>query len=120
MQIYPPNTDHADGSDPQYDDPEDLGLDSQLPPTVLGYRSYTRRDINTDTISVRSCSFATAFVSLPIQITNRNVVTLLSSRIDRQNASTDPSSLRGDKHTIELIPSPFLWSPNSAILDGVG
>jgi hypothetical protein len=59
-------------------------------------------------------------VSLPIQITNRNVVTLLSSRIDRQNASTDPSSLRGDRHTIEVIPSPFLWSPNSAILDGVG
>lgn len=120
MQIYPPNTDHADGSDPQYDNPEDLGLDQRLPPTVLGYRSYIRRDIDTDTISVRDCNFATAFVTLPIQVTSRNVVTLLSSHTGPQNGSIDPSNLREDRHTIELIPSPFLWSPNSAILDGVG
>ncbi|GAB7330995.1 hypothetical protein MBLNU13_g02500t1 [Cladosporium sp. NU13] len=103
LQIYPPNADQADAVDPQYDSPEDLALDQ-----------------DTDTISVRDCNFATAFVSLPIQITNRNVVTLLSLHIDHQNGSLDPSSRQGDRQTIESIPSPFLWSPNSAILDDVG
>ena len=102
LQIYPPNVDQVDTSDPQYDNPEDMGLDRYLPPTVLGYRSYIRADMDTDAISVRSCNFATAFVSLPIQITNRNVVTLLSSRIDRRDGSLDHSSLQGGRHTIEL------------------
>lgn len=120
LQIYPPNADQADAVDPQYDSPEDLALDQGLPPTVRAYKSYIRQDIDTDTISVRDCNFATAFVSLPIQITNRNVVTLLSLHIDHQNGSLDPSSRQGDRQTIESIPSPYLWSPNSAILDDVG
>ena len=122
LQIYPPNGARADNLDIQYDNPEDLGLDRNLPPAVLGYTSYTRQDINTDIISVMSCKFATAFVSLPIQITDRNIVTLLLSRIDRERVnegSTGSSNLQYDTHTIELIPSPFLWSPNSALLDGI-
>jgi hypothetical protein len=120
-QVYPPPKESPDPLSNPWLLPEDLGLDNDLPPAVLNYTSYTRQDTLTNLISVRNCAFTTAFVALPIEITDRNKVTLQHSQSDgSQDRGVDPSSLGliGKERLVEVIPCPFTWAPNHSILDG--
>lgn len=71
-----------------------------LPPAVWQYTSYVRGDANSDTLSVHQCEVSTAFVELPIRITNRNEVEII-----RQAATEEEFPIH--QKIVESIPAPL-------------
>ncbi|RSL51505.1 hypothetical protein CEP54_011367 [Fusarium duplospermum] len=92
-QLKPSETASGGNSDPR-------GLpwhNSSLPPGILNYTSYTRRNESSETITIQRCNFSTSFIELPLQISDGNVVTLLPNLIPKSGA-----------HGIESIPTASL------------
>ncbi|RSL69093.1 hypothetical protein CEP53_002375 [Fusarium sp. AF-6] len=92
-QLKPSETASGGNSEPR-------GLpwqNSSLPPGMLNYTSYTRRNESSEIITIQRCNFSTSFIELPLQISDGNVVTLLPGLIPKSGA-----------HGIESIPTPSL------------
>lgn len=86
-------------------------VNGTLPPQGLNYSSYIQHDVAKETLSVRQCNISSAFVELPIVITDERHVTLPPT-------SYNQASDRGVDLTrsVESIPMPIAggpWSPSS-------
>lgn len=79
-------------------------LGNELPPAMMNYTTYVRRDRGSDMLSVRQCNFSTSFVQLPIQITEGSTVTLLP----KQDVGQSLYSTNG----IQSIPGPVVGDLN--------
>ncbi|CAG9973815.1 unnamed protein product [Clonostachys byssicola] len=70
-----------------------------MAPSIIQYTSYIRQEARSEEILTRNCNFSTAFVQLPIEITNGSVVTLLSSKVARlddiRGEESIPHAIRG-------------------------
>uniref|UniRef100_A0A8H7KCE8 Uncharacterized protein n=1 Tax=Bionectria ochroleuca TaxID=29856 RepID=A0A8H7KCE8_BIOOC len=80
-----------------------------MAPSIIHYTSYIRREARSEEILARNYNFSTAFVQLPIEITNGSVVTLLSSKVARlddiRGQESIPHAIRGptsQQHNIFL------------------
>lgn len=93
--VYPGFEDGPDG-----DEDEAVPWKGEnLPPAMFKYTTYVREDSDSDTLSVRQCYLSTAFLELPIQITQENVVTLMPS----EDASS-PATMKS-RNGVESIPA---------------
>lgn len=90
-------------------------LAGDLPPHRFNYTSYRRSDENNETLTRQECIFSSAFVRLPIEISNQTVVTLLP--IENHKDATRNQSL--DVTRVESIPSCLLPKAN-AYFDLIG
>ncbi|KAH6678812.1 hypothetical protein F5X68DRAFT_234684 [Plectosphaerella plurivora] len=51
-------------------------LDTTMPPFGFNYTNYFREDVDSSTITVQKCNFTTAFVNIPIEITESTTITM--------------------------------------------
>lgn len=79
--------------------------DKDLTPAMINYTSYLRADIESPMLAIRQCHFSTAFIKLPLTITNESVVNFSPSSRDTK---TSPVHNRN-----EVEPMPFGWSGGS-------
>lgn len=71
---------------------------SDLWPTAINYTNYLREDAATAILTIQRCNFTSAWVNLPIEITEGNIV--------RLSQLTGPELLRRNRGT-EVIPAPI-------------
>lgn len=79
--------------------------DKDLTPAMINYTSYLRADVESRMLAIRQCNFSTAFIELPIIITNESIVNFSPSSRDTK---TSPARNRN-----EVEPIPFGWSRSS-------